>query len=108
MKRVRLMLDPDGSALGKDIPAEDIENMTEEEKKQYESDLIMRGMGNSCLRKFWETMLYAGFLTAFMYYTGLADVLLAKINPEMFPRKDTMMGSYTEPTTLAELDRSEL
>jgi len=33
MKRVKLMLDPDGSTLGKDIPMEDIENMTEEERR---------------------------------------------------------------------------
>ena len=32
MRRVRLLLDPTGSAKGRDMPTEDMANMTEEEK----------------------------------------------------------------------------
>ena len=106
MKRVKLMLDPDGSTLGKDIPMEDIENMTEEERRQYESDLIMRGMGNKCLKKFCETMIYAAVCTSLMYYTGALELMLRQMNPELFPNGASL--STGEPSTLAELERSEL
>ena len=38
MKRVKLMLDPNGSSLGRDLPPEYVAKMTEKEKEEYEAE----------------------------------------------------------------------
>ena len=67
MRRVRLMLDPTGSAKGKELTPEGYANMTEEQKMQIEADQVMRGLGNKCLRKALESCVFAGILMAILY-----------------------------------------
>ena len=38
MKRVKLMLDPKGQTHGRDLPLEELANMTEEQRQAYEAE----------------------------------------------------------------------
>ena len=71
MRRVKLMLDPDGSAKGHDMPLEEIAKMTEEERARYEGDQMMRQMGNKCLKKMIETAIMAALVTFAMFQLQL-------------------------------------
>ena len=84
MRRVKLMLDPNGSALGKDLPPEALARMSEEEKKEYEAEEIMRGIGNKCLRKSIESLAMAAFVMVVLYYSGGLNYILFKLNPHLF------------------------
>ena len=86
MRRVKLMLDPNGSAKGQDIPLEDIQNMTEEERARWEGDQMMRSMGNKCLRKLIETAIMAALLTFAMFQFGFMDIVIKKLNPQLYER----------------------
>ena len=83
MKRVKLMLDPKGSTLGRDLPVEELMNMTEEQKQAYQSEQMMRGFGNKCLRKMLETMLMSAFFILFMYMTGILEHGFKIMNPDL-------------------------
>ena len=76
MRRVKLMLDPAGSKIGRDIPLEELANMSEEQKQAYEAEQVMRGFGNKCLRKMLETLVMSAIMTLIMHQTGLLDVAM--------------------------------
>ena len=83
MRRIKLTLDPQGSSIGKTLPPDNIENMTEEQKKEYEAEQMMRGLGNKCLRKILESLVLAALMMVFMYYTGMIDQFILYFNPEL-------------------------
>ena len=86
MRRVKLMLDPTGSAKGRDMPLEDIEKMTDEERGRYEGDQMMRSMGNRCLRKLIETAIMAAVVTCGLYHFGILEWGYKKMNPQLFEK----------------------
>ena len=84
MRRVKLMLDPNGTAKGRDLPPEALDNMTEDEKMQYESEQLMRGMGNKCVRKVLESMLFSAIIMGVAYQTGYLNEFMFRMNPQLF------------------------
>ena len=78
------MLDPKGSQLGNELSPEDLSRMTEEEKRNYEGEQIMRGLGNKCARKGFESMFMAACIMAALYYSGWLNYVLYQMNPSAF------------------------
>ena len=87
MKRVKLMLDPSGSKLGRDLPPDGYDNMTQQQKDAHEADQIMRGMGNKCLRKILESLVMSAIIMAFLHQSGLLKQIMFKISPQLFESK---------------------
>ena len=81
MRRVKLMLDPTGSAKGKDLPPGDLDLMNEQQRQEYEAEQIMRGMGNKCLKKALESLLFSAVTCAILYQTGALEYAFRKLNP---------------------------
>ena len=87
MKRVKLMLDPSGSKLGRDLPPDGYDSMTQQQKDAHEADQIMRGMGNKCLRKILESLVLSAIIMAFLHQSGLLQQIMFKLSPQLFERK---------------------
>mmetsp|Transcript_8756 Transcript_8756/g.12007 ORF Transcript_8756/g.12007 Transcript_8756/m.12007 type:complete len:114 (+) Transcript_8756:398-739(+) len=86
MRRVKLMLDPQGSTIGKTMPPDSFDSMTEEQKQAYEAEQVMRGLGHKCMRKGLESLLMAAVMMLVMYYTGFIDQFLLYMNPHLAKR----------------------
>ena len=102
MRRVKLMLDPNGTAKGRDLPPEALDRMTDQEKMQYEGEQLMRGMGNKCIRKALESMLMSAIVMGIAYQSGYLNEFMFRLNPELFeaPNGEGTPRAYQGETDL--------
>ena len=78
------------------MPAEFLEKMTEEQKKDYENEQIMRGMGNKCLKKACESLCFSAVMMVVLYQTGLLEQYLLYLNPHLAQPAKAVTDSFSE------------
>ena len=102
MKRVKLLLDPNGSRIGRDLPPEAYDAMTEEQKQQYEHEKMMKGMANKCIWKCVEAAVMTVCMLGLLHFTGQANNVFSQISSHLVVPERTMSSEQQFAATASD------